>query len=143
MQKQMRILENRLEKAYHKYNESQSHNQVCFSTCIWPGLPPKRQQHVCGIAQWCMALPTSHEGRLEPASPAEKQLSRDSCTCRAEQVTSCNALEPAAREGEVAPQASSRLSTLAATYGCITGILTSRTTAACQRAEVSSELQAC
>eukprot|EP00891_Asterochloris_glomerata_P006953 jgi/Astpho2/6953/e_gw1.00107.209.1_t len=28
MQKQMRILENRLEKAYHKYNESQSHNQV-------------------------------------------------------------------------------------------------------------------
>ena len=27
-QKQIRILENRLEKMYHKYNESKSHNQV-------------------------------------------------------------------------------------------------------------------
>ncbi len=60
MQKQMRILENRLEKAYHKYNESQSHNQVRSSSCIWPGLPTRWQQHVCG-----MALPAWHECWLE------------------------------------------------------------------------------
>ena len=56
MQKQMRILENRLEKAYHKYNESQSHNQVRLSSCIWPELPPRWHLHVGGIALQCMAL---------------------------------------------------------------------------------------
>ena len=39
------------------------------------------------------------------------------------------------------PQVGSHLSSLPATCSCITGTLTCRTTAACQQAEVLSELQ--